>query len=105
MGFYDSNKVGEPDQDIELDLTNSHLHSLEDVEIKDTLEVRCMLALHRWDSTAIPVLTMNALELVQYVDLTANRLNTIEDRLLALQGASFPPRSRCADSDKVRQAF
>ena len=39
MGFYDSNKLGEPDEQIELDLTNAHLPNLDDVEIKPSLEV------------------------------------------------------------------
>lgn len=39
MGFYDTNRVGAPDDDVELDLTNSHLPNLDDVEIKGTLEV------------------------------------------------------------------
>jgi hypothetical protein len=39
MGFYASVRSGIPDPDVELDLTNSHLHSLEDVEIRPTLEV------------------------------------------------------------------
>lgn len=40
MGFYDADKVGEPDEEIELDLTNSHLASLEGVVVRQTLEVR-----------------------------------------------------------------
>ena len=43
MGFYDSYKVGELDEQVELDLTNSHLHSLESVEVKSSLEVSSAL--------------------------------------------------------------
>jgi hypothetical protein len=39
MGFYSSMRSGIPDPEVELDLTNSHLHSLEEVEIRPTLEV------------------------------------------------------------------
>lgn len=40
MGFYDADKVGEPDEQVELDLTNSHLPSLDGVDVRQTLEVR-----------------------------------------------------------------
>jgi len=39
MGFYASARTGTPDAELELDLTNSHLPSLEAVEIPDTVEV------------------------------------------------------------------
>ena len=40
MGFYDADKAGEPDEEIELDITNAHLASLEGVAVRQTLEVR-----------------------------------------------------------------
>eukprot|EP00892_Ulva_mutabilis_P001629 jgi/Ulvmu1/11467/UM077_0010.1 len=62
MGFYSSARTGPPNAELELDLTNSHLPSLEDVPIPDTLE---------------------------YVDLTANRLKEIDDRILELTGVQY----------------
>jgi hypothetical protein len=50
MTFYSSNRSGEPDEKLELDLTNSHLHSLEEVEIRDSLEVCYPFLIGLWTS-------------------------------------------------------
>jgi hypothetical protein len=39
MRFYDSIRTGDPDPETELDLTNSHLHTLDGVDIKPSLQV------------------------------------------------------------------
>lgn len=44
MGFYSSSRTEQPDEALELDLTNSHLPHLDEVEIRDTLEVCIFLS-------------------------------------------------------------
>jgi hypothetical protein len=46
MKFYSSARTGEVHVEKELDLTNSHLHDLAEVEIRPTLEVCASLLRH-----------------------------------------------------------
>ena len=91
MGFYASMRSGIPDPEVELDLTNSHLHSLADVEIRPTLEVCSILCTYGDPERTVPP-TNQGVEwgCLQYVDLTANRLKDLEDRILALTGVYTP---------------
>jgi hypothetical protein len=68
----------------ELDLTNAHLHSLENVDVHQGLTVS-------WHSlkgvaTISAISCCSPVSAAQAVDLTANRLKEVDPRLLALKG-------------------
>jgi hypothetical protein len=75
-----------------LDLTNSHLRDLSTVEISPTLTVRCNCG----SSTLQPRSAASAAAdrcvaalVLQALDLTANRLQSLDPRVLALTGRAY----------------
>jgi hypothetical protein len=78
--------------DRELDLTNSHLATLGDVELPPSLTVRIAATSHpaaagvRRAEGRAPSPPPRPLPLPQLLDLTANRLRQLEPKLLALAG-------------------
>lgn len=79
-------RSGIPDEEVELDLTNSHLHGLGEVEIRPTLEVFFVCVYFASEQAWSPGCRRTKWFCVQYVDLTANRLKAIEERILSLKG-------------------
>lgn len=91
---------------VDLDITNGHLHSLEEVELPNTLEVRVLcrpapapgpagMGTQRMPTTSQPARAAaqswtrsnhrNTPPCLQSLDVTANRLKRLEDKVLALR--------------------
>lgn len=76
----------------ELDLTNAHLPDLSGTEIPPSLTVRPLRYSRRWRNKLMQIFAV----VPQAVDLTANRLRTIDPRILGLQGQVLGTRGLVA---------